>query len=111
MAKRAFLRGCLLDLPLFKRGQPAKKGLCVTSGKLEKDLGKDKPATGGALCFFSGLGCLLRGGAFGAALAEDNQLGLVLEAQPAIVLGERALVGLGLIKPLRRRLTPLNTSV
>jgi hypothetical protein len=42
-AGRAFLRGCLADLPLFKRGQPAKKGFDVTSEKLEKDLGKDKP--------------------------------------------------------------------
>ena len=48
VAGRAFLRGCLFDLPLFKRGQPAKKGLCVTSGKSEKDLGKDKPYLGPA---------------------------------------------------------------
>jgi len=29
-------------LPLLNRGQPAKKGLGVISGKAEKDLGKDK---------------------------------------------------------------------
>jgi len=69
------------------------------------------PATDGALCFFSGLGYFFCGGdAFGAALAEDNQLGVALEAQPDLVLGGRALVELGLIKPLRRRLIPLNTS-
>ena len=42
VAGRVFLRGCLADLPLFKRGQPAEKSLCITSGKTEKDLGKDK---------------------------------------------------------------------
>ena len=36
--------GRLFGLPLFKWGQPAKKGLGVTSGKAEKDLGKDKVA-------------------------------------------------------------------
>ena len=73
---------------------------------------KAPPATGGAFCFFSGLGCLLRsGGAFGAGPAENNQLGVALKAQPDLVLGGRALVGLELIKALRRRLIPLNTSV
>ena len=42
MAGRAFLRGCLSGLSLFKRGQPAEKGLGVASGKSEKVLGKDK---------------------------------------------------------------------
>ena len=48
VARRAFLRGCLAGLSLFKRGQPAKKGLGVTSEKLEKDLGKDKTGGPGA---------------------------------------------------------------
>ena len=49
VARRAFLRGCLAGLSLFKRGQPAKKGLGVTSEKLEKDLGKDKAVAGAFL--------------------------------------------------------------
>ena len=64
----------------------------------------------GRFCFFSGLGCLLCGGAFGAALAEDNQLGVALKTQPDLVLGGRALVGLELINALKSGLTPLNTS-
>ena len=109
---RAFLCGCLSNWPLFKWVQPARNGLVLTLREVGKDLGKDKPATGGAFCFLSGLGYLLRdGGAFGAALAEDNQLGVALEAQPAIVLGGRALIGLGLIRMLIWELSPLNTSV
>lgn len=42
VAGRAFLRGCLSGLSLFKRGQPVKKGLGGNPGKPEKDLGKDK---------------------------------------------------------------------
>jgi hypothetical protein len=49
MAGRAFLRGCLAGLPLFKRGEPAKKGLGITSGKSEKVLGKDKAFPAGAV--------------------------------------------------------------
>ena len=54
MAGRAFLRGCLSGQPLSKRGQPAKKGLCVTSGKAEKDLGKDKTKQVGVFVFSTG---------------------------------------------------------
>ena len=45
VAGRAFLRGCLSDLALFKRGQSAKKVLYITSEKSEKVLGKDKTAS------------------------------------------------------------------
>ena len=46
MAGRAFLQDFLADLPLFRRGQPIEKALGATSGKLKKDLGKDKPIGG-----------------------------------------------------------------
>ena len=42
VARRAFLRGCVADLPLSERGQPANKGLVATACKPKKDLGKDK---------------------------------------------------------------------
>ena len=65
-------------MPLFKQGQPAKKGLSVTSGKLEKDLGKDKLAGGAfgkkerknyllAVVFFAAAGFLAAVLALGAA--------------------------------------------
>jgi len=42
MAGRAFWRGWLSNLPLFKQSQPAKKGLGANLRKSEKDLGKEK---------------------------------------------------------------------
>ena len=55
------------------------------------------PTTGGALCFFSGFGGFLQAGvAFRPAPAEDDDFGVALEAQPDVVLGGRALVGLEL---------------
>jgi len=42
MAERAFLRDCLAGLLLFEQRRPVKIGLGVTSGRSEKDLGKDK---------------------------------------------------------------------
>ena len=52
VAGRAFLYDCLFGLPFFKTGQPAEKGLCITSGKSEKDLGKDKSGILTGLAFF-----------------------------------------------------------
>ena len=50
VAERAFLRGFLANLPLFKRGQPAKKDRGVTAEKSKEHLGKDKAARPGAFC-------------------------------------------------------------
>ena len=38
-----FLSGCVADLLLSERGQPANKSLVATACKSKKDLGNDKP--------------------------------------------------------------------